>query len=258
MYRRAISTLGCGSLSLEQAGALALRHGLDGLELRALGGTLDLPAWLGNRYGTPAGAAAGALPGRMPVLALGTSFKLAGATEAERTELLRFVPWAEALGAKYLRVFDGGQARYDAGETAAAVATLAWWRALRASRGWAVDLMVETHDSLLTSGQILRFADAAAGVAVLWDAHHTWLKGRENPVETWGAIGRHVVHIHVKDSLAGTYVLPGNGQFPMAPLRERLAAEFPGVVSLEWERWWHPVLPPLEEALVTAARRSWW
>ena len=53
-------------------------------------------------------------------------------------------------------------------------------------------------------------------------------------------------------------MLPGAGEFPMAPLRAVLAAEYAAVVSLEWEKLWHPYLPPLDEALAVASRRGWW
>jgi sugar phosphate isomerase/epimerase len=258
MYLRAISTLGCGSLALDEACALALRHGLDAVELRALGGTLDLPTWLESRYEDSTGFARSVDCGGVGIVSLDTSFKLVGATSDERTALLKFIPWAEAMGVKYLRVFDGGRRHYDSDELAEAVANFTWWRKLRADQGWAVDLMVETHDSLLTSSDISRFVSAASEIPVLWDSHHTWRKGGEDPLRTWAAIGRHVVHVHVKDSQAGTYVLPGAGEFPMAPLRALLAKEFTGAVSLEWEKWWHPQLPDLDVALTTAGHAHWW
>jgi sugar phosphate isomerase/epimerase len=85
-------------------------------------------------------------------------------------------------------------------------------------------------------------------------------------VVTWRAIRGHVVHVHVKDSVSVpsarhpfSYVLPGEGEFPMTPLKAELrAANFSGPVSLEWERMWHPYLPPLDEALTVAAARGWW
>jgi hypothetical protein len=52
-FRRALSTLGCPEFSLGDALALAGRHGLEGIELRALGGTVDLPAYFAKRFGTP-------------------------------------------------------------------------------------------------------------------------------------------------------------------------------------------------------------
>ncbi len=258
MYLRAFSTLGCGSFTLDEVCALAHLHGLDGVELRALGGTLDLPGWLEARYADPAGLARSAAGNAVGIVSLDTSFKLVGAIADERASLLRFVPWAEALGVKYLRVFDGGSRRYDSDEIAEALANLAWWRRLRADHGWSVDLMIETHDSLLTSSDISRFVSAAGRVNVLWDSHHTWKKGGENPVHTWSVIGGHIVHVHVKDSLAGIYVLPGTGEFPMTPLREVLSKEFFGTVSLEWEKWWQPNLPDLAFALAVAKHTHWW
>jgi sugar phosphate isomerase/epimerase len=125
---------------------------------------------------------------------------------------------------------------------------------------------VETHDSLWTAEAIGRFLAAAPGAKMLWDAHHTWRKGGENPVATWKAIRPAVVHIHVKDSVDRpsarhpfTYVLPGDGGFPIAPLLAALRADgYAGRVSLEWEKLWHPYLPPLEEALRVAKERRWW
>jgi hypothetical protein len=52
-YRRAISTMGCPGLTLDEACALAQRHHLDGVELRSLGGTIDLPVHFSAIYGTP-------------------------------------------------------------------------------------------------------------------------------------------------------------------------------------------------------------
>lgn len=102
-------------------------------------------------------------------------------------------------------------------------------------------------------------------VHLLWDTHHTWKKGGEDPISTWQKIGSHVVHAHVKDSVSiptekypFTYVLPGAGEFPMATLRAKLAEEFSGAISLEWEKLWYPDLAPLDVVLASAADRGWW
>ena len=50
---RAFSTLGCPDFTLEEALALATKHGLEAIELRALGGTVDLPAYFTEQFGTP-------------------------------------------------------------------------------------------------------------------------------------------------------------------------------------------------------------
>lgn len=261
-YRRAFSTLGCPELSLDAALALAQRHEIDAVELRALGGTTDLPALFAREFGTPAALAAHLAPRAARIVALDTSLKLADATAADWDGLLAFVPWAEALGVRWLRVFDGGQ---PGTSLEPMLAALAHWRAHRARGGATVDVMIETHDSLFTAAAVRAFIARAPDAAILWDSHHTWKKGGEDPLVTWAAIRPHVVHVHVKDSISRpsarhpfTYVLPGEGEFPMAPLRHVLAREFAGVVSLEWEKQWHPYLPPLEEALRVARERGWW
>ncbi len=262
---RCLSTLGCPDASLDEVLSLARRHGIGAVELRSLGGTVELADYLAREFGSPARLAARMRGEAVRIVALNASLHLVGATDAERAQLLALAPWAEALGVRRLRVFDGGK-HADATEFAAAAETLRWWRQLRSERGWQTDLMVETHDSLITAAAVQRFLTALPGTVLLWDAHHTWRKGGEDPVATWRAIRASVVHVHVKDSVAVpsarhpfTYVLPGAGGFPIAPLLAALHADnFAGPVSLEWEKLWHPYLPPLDEALRVAAERGWW
>ena len=262
---KAFSSLGCPDFTLEETLALAARRGIAAVELRTLGGTTDLPGYLARTHGSPA-ALAGRLrsrPGR--ILALDTSLGLAAPSAADREAFLAFVPWAEALGVPWLRVFDAGR---PPPETwfADAVATMQWWRDERRRHGWRTDVMIETHDALLTADAVRRFCAAVPGAAILWDAHNTWREGGAGPVAMWRAIRPHVVHLHVKDSVSRpsgrhpyTFVLPGEGEFPMASLLEALrAGNYAGAISLEWERKWHPELPPLEDALRSAEERNWW
>uniref|UniRef100_UPI0039C8CF2B sugar phosphate isomerase/epimerase family protein n=1 Tax=Horticoccus sp. 23ND18S-11 TaxID=3391832 RepID=UPI0039C8CF2B len=262
---RCISSLGCPELSLAATLDLAVKHEIPLVELRALGGSVDLPAYFTAEYGSPERLAVAVRRSSVRVVAFNASWRLVGGTDAERAQLEALVPWAEALGVRWLRVFDGGQ-NADTTECSQAAAAFQWWRKLRSARGWQVDIMVETHDSLLSAEKIGRFLAAVQGAAVLWDAHHTWRKGGEDPLVTWRAIGDAVVHVHVKDSVPiasarhpFTYVLPGGGEFPVAPLLAVLRADaFGGPVSLEWEKQWHPYLPSLDEALHLAAQRGWW
>lgn len=263
---RCFSTLGCPEFSLFDALALAGKHGLAAIELRALGGTVELPGYLAQNFGTPAALAARLRDSPVRPIAVGTSLHLAGGAAGEREAMLAFLPWAEALGVRWLRVFDGKGGADEAPDLADAIATVQWWREVRRTRGIVADIMVETHDRFFTADMINRLVAAAPGTAILWDSHHTWKKGGEDPVVTWRGIRPHVVHVHVKDSIdvpsarhPFTYVLPGDGGFPIAPLLATLRADdFRGGVSLEWEKMWHPYLPPLDEALATAAKRNWW
>jgi len=262
---RCCSSLGCPDRSLDETLALAERHHLAAVELRTLGGSMDLPAYFASKFQTPERLARHLRGSPVRIVALNTSLRLIGGTPAEREELVAVVEWAEALGIRWLRVFDGGRDA-NAAELAEAAATLGWWSSLRRERQWRVEVMVETHDSLLTTPALDRFRTACPGVALLWDSHHTWRKGGEDPLATWRSLRPAVVHVHVKDSVGRpsarhpfTYVLPGDGEFPSRPLIAALQADrFEGPVSLEWEKQWHPYLPPLEDALRAAERCGWW
>jgi len=262
-YARAFSTLGCPEASPQEAAALAERFGLDGVELRALGGSLDLPEYFARTWK----ATEGPIGIGAPVLAIDTGWRLADGSGADRARFLDFLPWAERLGARWLRVFDGGRGMGGEGLDRAAAA-VAWWREARAANGWKADIMIETHDSMLDAAAVCRFAAKAPGTAVLWDAFNTWVKSGEDPVATWAALRREgiaVPHLHVKDGVRTprgeypfTMTLPGNGEFPMGRLKPALESDFDGVLSLEWEAVWHPYLPPVAEALREAAEKAWW
>lgn len=267
MMQHTFSTLGCPELDLDGAIGLAARHGLHVLELRTLSNSTDLPAWFQEHYGSPAGLAAHLRQRHVKVCALGTSFKLVGHDDIDRAQLENFVRWADEADVPWLRVFDGGK-RGDAGEVAEASAALKWWREQRLKNNWAVELLVETHDGFVASGALHELISHVPQVNLLWDAHHTWKKGGEAPAHTWKTVRNHVRHIHVKDSVARpspngshpyTYVLPGDGEFPMAELRHALREDrYNGVLSLEWERMWHTYLPELDKALHHAQQMHWW
>lgn len=263
-YRRAFSSLGLPAGGLDDLGQRVRQYGLDGVELRALGGSIDLPAYFEEKYGKPAELAREVHRAGLQVFSLSTSLRLLASGPGEREAFLRFVPWAEALGVPWLRVFDGGRSGDDL-ELAQAAATVRWWRELRAHNQWHTDLLMEAHDVLADGAALRRFVAAVPGVPLLWDTHFTWRRSGEDPVATWRQIGEHVRQLHVKDSIGQpgehdpfTLVLPGAGEFPMARLRVALDSAFTGVMSLEWEKHWRPMLPALDEALHHAAKVNWW
>src|SRR2546425_11714563 len=56
---------------------------------------------------------------------------------------------------------------------------------------------------------------SSPNVALLWDAHHTSVSGKEQPEDTVRQLGRYIRHTHLKDSVAAgndrRYVLTGTG-----------------------------------------------
>lgn len=254
------STLGCAELDWDGVAALARAHGLAQVELRALADRLDLPVYLAESHGSPDAFARRVRADGLAVPVFDTGFTLTASEAKAREDLLASVPWAEALGARWLRVFDGGKFDADAPDCVFDVAreNLAWWRELRARYGWRVDLAVETHDSLCSSRLIERFQRGlTTPVAIIWDTWHIWFKNHEPVAETCARLAPWTVHVHFKDGLREPvlqypyrYVRPGTGEFPLADLDRALAAHgYAGARCLEWERKWHPYLPPLDEAL---------
>ncbi|HEY8965800.1 MAG TPA: sugar phosphate isomerase/epimerase [Candidatus Methylacidiphilales bacterium] len=255
------STMGDAALTFEEACGLAVRFGLDAVELRALGGGTDLPGYFAA-HGWPATVP----PVSIPVV--GTSLSLLSATEADLDAFFALAEVAARLKAPYLRVFGEGGAPFTASlgpeELEIAAHRVVELREGLAAQGLEgiVEPLLETHDVFSSSERCLALnrllaANLCPPVPILWDSHHTWCLAGEEPEATWAALGPLVRHVHYKDSVSDAagkegfrYVVPGAGEFPGGRLAALLrGAGFAGVVSLEWERLWHPELPPLAEAL---------
>lgn len=259
-WRRCISTLGCPELSLGHVSRLARAHGIGLVELRTLCGTTDLPRALVSEFGSPDGLARWLETAGICIAGFGSSVRLLD--ESDWTEICLLQPWVEAAGASHIRVFDGGS-RSGSMEMDLARRRLDHWENLRMSQGHGHRIIVETHDALVDAHHLETFREQCPETRLLWDSHHTWAVGGLTPDQVWQIIGDRVDHIHVKDShlAAGgvrEYVLPGTGGFPMRDLVDLLDRRgYSGCVSLEWERMWHPGLPPLAMA-IEAANAGWW
>ena len=263
-----VSTLGCPELRLPQICKLLSEFGLRELEIRAVDGRIDLPQWAVDAGWPPYRAAALLAKHDVRFRVADSSFKLVGNDEKSRAELLAFCEWADSWGARYVRTFGGGtwaqaftEADYDQ-----AARTVAWWQQEKRQRGWRVELLLETHDGFSASGSCRNLlARLREPIGIIWDSHHTWRLGGESPRESWSQLSKWIRHVHVKDSITKpsarhpyTYVLPGDGETPLGQIIEVLSEHhFTGTVSLEWERLWHPYLPPLREALMRLQAQSW-
>jgi sugar phosphate isomerase/epimerase len=254
------STLGCADLSLREICDLAWDFQVPGVELRAIGGRLDLPQYTVEAGLSPAVIGEICRSRHTRLIVAGSSCKLTSASENDRKELIAFCAWADALKIPFVRVFGGGAwgERLTDSDFANAVQFIHWWRGEKRARQWQVEMLMETHDAFSASAPCLSLNERLdQPLNVIWDSHHTWRLGGESPAYTWDRLGPLVRHVHVKDSVDKpsarhpfTYVLPGEGQMPIAEVLALLRAQrFNGFVSLEWERLWHPYLPPLRDAL---------
>ncbi|MBP2411911.1 sugar phosphate isomerase/epimerase [Arthrobacter stackebrandtii] len=131
------------------------------------------------------------------------------------------------------------------------------------ARELGVTMLLETHDSHPRASDIARLlqhVDADAPVKVIWDLMHPW-RHDEAPERTAQLLADSLAYAQYKDGVRNpggntvTLTLPGDGELPLAQMRELVAgiSEAHGVtdpwISLEWERAWHPQLPPVADAL---------
>jgi sugar phosphate isomerase/epimerase len=123
------------------------------------------------------------------------------------------------------------------------------------AKGSGVVVLIESHGDFTNSNdlqQILTGVDSPA-FQLLWDAHHTFVAGKEQPAETWKSLGRWVRHTHLKDSKPEgadrRYVLTGMGEVPVKEQVRVLAANgYKGYYCFEWEKKWHPEIEEPEVA----------
>jgi sugar phosphate isomerase/epimerase len=258
------STLGCPTWTWPQILDFAASHGYAAVELRGLQATMDLtqapefsPARLADTRRQLAERA-------LRVSCLGASAHMheldAAKRAAQLDEARRFIDLAQALGAPYVRVF--GNNYVEGVPRDAMLAHIAG--GLRDlgeyARPRGVTVLIESHGDFTDSAtllELLRRADSPA-VALLWDAHHTFVSGREAPEDTVRQLGRYVRHTHLKDSVPNgsdrRYVLTGRGDVPVKRQIEALAhAGYRGYYSFEWEKRWHPEIEAPEIALAQFA-----
>lgn len=256
--RLCFSTLGCPEATLAEAAALAARFGIGQLELRCLRSQTLEPERFDDLLGDPREARALLDHHGLQTRALGTSVRLLAPEANALATLESFARLADTLDARWLRVFDGGTTGLapTPDEWAAATELVEAWQATRQREGFRCELMVETHWALTSPAVAAEFMHRLPAVPLLWDTHHTWKAGF-TLAEFWETARERIVHLHVKDSRPDpaakdgwSYVLPGQGVFPWNELRDLITRDrFEGCISLEWERHWHPTLPPLEDAL---------
>ena len=254
------STLGCPQWSLKQILEFAEQHDFAAIELRGLQDTIDI-----TRHADLA-------PERLPdlktrladrglsVVCLGASARMHDLDAAQLDEASRFIDLARALGTPYVRVFGD---RYVAGESREATRERIAANLRKVGErayGQGVTLLIESHGDFTDSPSLLEIVQRAdsPAVAILWDAHHTFVASHEPPADTVRQLGKWIRHTHLKDSVAAgsdrRYVLTGTGEVPVRQQVEALAQiGYRGFYSFEWEKRWHPEIEEPEVAIAQYA-----
>lgn len=261
----AVSTLGRPEATLDDWMTIAARWKFQEIELRVLEGSLDVAAVLAARFGKPDTLQTWLRSQPASIGVVSTGMRLAVNSPIRRAELLAFAPWAEAAGARWLRVFDdvGPHTTWSADAWLNARHNFSWWREQRAAHAWHVDLIIEAHHAWF-SPSIYRHAAEKLGQEppLIFDIGHAWRTlGAQGALSAWEALARVSPRVHIKDSTAsGTtgpkHCFPGSGIVPLLEFLTicRRQQTLP-VVTFEWERYWDPKLPDLELALAALRDR---
>jgi sugar phosphate isomerase/epimerase len=267
----AFSTLGCPGWTLEQAAAFAEAQGYVALELRLLDADLipaDLPQ-AGRRRIVDALRRHG-----LSCVGVGGSTRFASPDPAERAaqadELRRNLQLAHDIGAPMVRTYGGttpaGASEDDAVDWVVAGLELALPEAERLG----VKVAIETHDSFCRGATTARVLERLPhpSLGVIWDVLHP-LRHGEPVEETWAHLRSRLLHVHIKDGRPDpaaarpedwALTLLGEGVVPVPAILATLRdGGYDGMLSVEWEKKWHPELVDPEVALPqhAALLREW-
>lgn len=175
--------------------------------------------------------------------------------QASVDELVAHAEVAAVLGAPSLRAFPGDRTDEVADEELLERAVGTLRAAVERLDGSGVAIAVEPHDAFMASAPV---ADLLArvghpAVGAIWDAGNTWSIG-EAPEVGIEALGPWLRYVQMKDGVGRRpdwrLTLLGEGEVPLGRGLELLTRAHPSVpVSIEWERPWHPDLPPAAVAL---------
>jgi sugar phosphate isomerase/epimerase len=247
----AFSTLGCPAWTWPQILDFAEQYRFAAVELRGLLGDMNLPArpeFAADKI--PAAKRDVAAHG-LKIACVSSSAEMHVADPQKRAQQLSdarsFIDLAAALGAPYVRVF-GNKIEGPRGEVIARVSS-GLYELGEYARPRNVTVIIESHGDFTDSPtlkEILTRADSEH-VALLWDAHHTFVSSHEEPEFTVAQLGKWIRHTHLKDSVPEGkdrhYVLTGKGDVPVKRQVEALVKiNYTGFYCFEWEKVWHPDL----------------
>jgi sugar phosphate isomerase/epimerase len=258
----AFSTLGCPKWTWQQILDFASEHGFAAVELRGLMGEMNLPVRPEFAPDKIPAAKRDVAAHGLKIASVSSSAAMHEADPEKRAQQLsdakKFIDLASALGAPYVRVF-GNEIKGPKEEVLARV--VAGLHELGEYAGPKnVTVIIESHGDFTDSSTLKEILTRANSdhVALLWDAHHTFADGHEEPEFTVAQLGKWIRHTHLKDSVPGEkerqYVLTGKGDMPVKRQIEALVKiNYKGFYCFEWEKAWHPELLEPEVAIADYA-----
>lgn len=182
---------------------------------------------------------------------------------ANQRHLIEVIQLARDLNAPFVRTFlgspPGGEIQRE-DLVPGIIASLS--SVLNETQSTSVTVLVETHDDWSSVHQVLPIVRSVDNprLKILWDIPHS-LRAGDNPDEAARLVVPELGYVHLKDELTDETgsikpVIPGTGNIPIQSILAALEKNsYQGFLCFEWERKWHPEIPPLDEALPRF--RSW-
>jgi sugar phosphate isomerase/epimerase len=255
------STLGCPHYNIDQIIGIAVENGYQGIEIRAVGGTVDIHTLDEFKGGGLADTAKKIKAAGLEVSCVGTGVRFNKACKDDQTKNLELaktgIEIAKALDCPYIRVFGGPMI-----PTQGYTESMKWlWegnsKLCELAQGTGVLPLIETHDDFSASarvGELLGGLSAGSKIALCWDILHP-LRFGEAVEDTYAALKDLIRHVHIKDSTVFNakgfdFELIGEGKVPIAECIALLkSGGYEGYLSFEWEKLWHPEIPGPEIAI---------
>jgi sugar phosphate isomerase/epimerase len=256
----AFSTLGCPDWDLQTIIDAARKFGYEGIELRALAGSLDLHSRAEFTAAQLALTSTYIRNEGLEICCVDTSCTFHSPDASERANqvniALAHAELAAKLGAPLIRVFpDKIQPGAERDSTRDWIAECLHVVAKQLPDG--VDVALETHGDFAraeSAAEIVKLANHPK-VKIIWDVANSVAAG--NTIEHAGRVVQpYLAHIHLRDAKPVTTseywlpVLAGNGRVSFAKARAVIRElNYDGYVSFEWEKYWRPEIEAPEVAL---------
>jgi sugar phosphate isomerase/epimerase len=256
----AFSTLGCPDWGLERIAQAAHSYGYGAIELRAVGGDLDLLRRPEFQTGTVETTRRWLADQNLSICCIDTSCTFDSLEADERRKqvelAIRHCELATVLGAPLIRIFpDKIQTGATRNETRDNIAACLDEVAQRGPSD--VRIALETHGDFARgylAAEIMSLANHP-NVALIWDVANSVAAG-DSIEESAREVGPYLAHVHLRDARAvkdqehWLPVLAGCGAVSFtAAVKALRGLGYNGYVSFEWEKYWHPEIEEPEVAL---------
>jgi len=260
VMKLAFSTLGCPDWGLERVAQAARAYGYQAVELRAIGGDIDLLKRPEFQPNVIEATRRWMEDQSLAICCVDSSCTFDSRDADERSKqievALKHAELAAALGASLIRIFpDKIQTGATRNETRDNIAACLRRVAERAPDGVRVGL--ETHGDFArvrAASEIMRLA-AHPNVVLIWDIANSLAAG-DSIEDAAYEVAPHLAHVHLRDARAiegqehWLPVLAGRGAVSFDDAVTALRSlQYDGFVSFEWEKYWHPEIEEPEIAL---------